>query len=286
MHNHPVWRFENQMPPGREFEIFHSTNTNPQPTIYQSHHFYELYFILRGSIRVIVDELDVTPVIGEALIYPPKCMHRVIHLDPSLPYERFYIYLSKEFLSSISTDGFDFTRALDALTAGGRFHFRPGEETVRELVPLADEIIDGARDQSPEGIIANRCRMTLYLLKLLKVLEVSASPDVDSETTRMNDLIRYINQNAAQPLSLDQLAEVFGISKYVLLHEFKDYTGMSVYQYILTRRVILAQELISQGVKPNQACERCGFADYTSFYRAFKARTGKSPNQYAKAAQE
>lgn len=286
MHNHPVWRFEKQMPPGREFEIFHSTNTNPQPTIYQSHHFYELYFILRGSIRVIVDELDVTPVIGEALIYPPKCMHRIIHLDPSLPYERFYIYLSKEFLSSISTDGFDFTAALDALTAGGRCYFRPGVSAVQELVVMADEIIDGARDQSPEGIIANRCRMTLYLLKLLRLLKESAAPETDSETNRMNALIRYINQNAARALSLDQLAEVFGISKFVLLHEFKDYTGMSVYQYILTRRVMLAQELIAQGVKPNQACERCGFTDYTSFYRAFKARTGKSPNQYAKAAQE
>ena len=102
----------------------------------------------------------------------------------------------------------------------------------------------------------------------------------------MNELIRYINQNAAQPLSLDQLEEVFGISKYVLLHEFKDYTGMSVYQYILTRRVILAQQLIQQGAKPNQACEQSGFSDYTSFYRAFKARTGKSPNQYSKTLQE
>ena len=125
--------------------------------------------------------------------------------------------------------------------------------------------------------------MIIYLIRVLKLLEESIASRNDGETTRMNELIRYINQNAAQALSLDHLEEVFGISKFVLLHEFKDYTGMSIYQYILTRRVILAQQLIQQGAKPSQACEQSGFSDYTSFYRAFKARTGKSPNQYSKS---
>ena len=113
MTNHPVWRFANQMPAGREFEIFHSLNTNPQPSIYQSHHFYEIYFLLQGSIRVIVDELDLNPVMGETLIYPPNCMHRISHTDASLPYERFYIYLSKEYLSSVSTADYNFIQELD-----------------------------------------------------------------------------------------------------------------------------------------------------------------------------
>lgn len=286
MFKHPVWRFERQMPPGREFEIYHSTNTNPQPSIYHGHGFYELYFILRGSIRVIVEEVDIKPTLGEALIYPPNCLHRITHLDPSLPYERFYVYLSREFLTSISTEGCDFIARLDQLTAGGRCCLKPGEQAVLDLVPMADEIIQAAIDTSPEGLLANRCRMTLFLLHLIKLLEESIAPTTDSESSRMNDLIRYINQNAASPLSLDHLEEVFGISKFVLLHEFKDYTGMSIYQYILTRRVILAQQLIEQGAKPNQACEQSGFTDYTSFYRAFKARTGKSPNQYSKAQQE
>ncbi len=282
MKNHPVWRFGNQMPAGREFEIYHSTNTTPQPSLYQGHTYYEIFFLLRGSVRVIVDELDVSPVMGEALIYPPQCMHRVTHTDPSLPYERFYIYLSKEYLKTAGSADYNFATELENLTANGRYYFRPGKEAVQELVEKADEIIEAAKDTTPEGILTNRCRMTMYLIRLLKLLKDSIAFTADSATSRMNDLIRYINQNAAQPLSLDHLEEVFGISKFVMLHEFKDYTGMSIYQYILTRRIILAQQLIQQGAKPNQACEQSGFTDYTSFYRAFKARTGKSPNQYSK----
>ena len=40
------------------------------------------------------------------------------------------------------------------------------------------------------------------------------------------------------------------------------------------------QELIRQGVKPKDAGTQCGFSDYSSFFRAFKARTGVSPEQY------
>lgn len=72
----------------------------------------------------------------------------------------------------------------------------------------------------------------------------------------------------------------------MLLHEFTDYAVMSICLYILTRRVILAQQLIRQGSKPRGACVQRGFSDYTSLCRAFKARTGKSPNQFGKARQE
>lgn len=283
MSEHPVWRYDNQMPAGREFAIFHSSNTTAQPMVYHSHHYYEIYFILRGSIHVIAEEMDLTPALGDALIYPPHCMHRVVHTDPSQPYERFYLYLTKEFLSSISTEDYNFIAELDKLTAGGQRCVQPGEQAVLELVPMADEIIEAAKDTSPAGVLANRCRMTMYLLHLLAILQKSIAPETTDTTSRMSELIRYINQNAAQPLTLDQLAEVFGISKFALLHEFKAHTGVSVYQYILTRRILLAQEMIRQGAKPHQACEESGFADYAGFYRAFKARTGMSPNQYGKA---
>jgi AraC-like DNA-binding protein len=98
----------------------------------------------------------------------------------------------------------------------------------------------------------------------------------------MEDCSQCPHQRTGSVVSLDQLAEVFGISKYALLHEFKDYTGMPIYQYILARRVILAQQLLRQGAKPHEACEQSGFTNYPGFYRAFKARTGKSPNQYLK----
>ena len=126
----------------------------------------------------------------------------------------------------------------------------------------------------------------MFLVRLMGLLKNSMTSASECVPNRMNDLIRYINQNAAQPLSIDQLGQVFELSRSALMHDFKDYTGMSIYQYILTRRILLAQELIKDGAKPRQACLQSGFTDYASFYRVFKARTGKSPNQYGKSLNE
>ena len=68
------------------------------------------------------------------------------------------------------------------------------------------------------------------------------------------------------------------------MKEFKEYTGITIHQYLLTRRVLMAQDLIQQGMKPNEVAPKCGFQDYTSFYRAFKSRTGLSPEQYRQDA--
>ena len=60
----------------------------------------------------------------------------------------------------------------------------------------------------------------------------------------------------------------------------KKNTGISIHQYLIMRRILIAQELIRQGVKPKDASLQCGFSDYSSFYRAFKMRVGVSPEQY------
>lgn len=280
--SHPVWRYDDQMPPGRPFAIFHSCQTAQQPLLYHSHDYYEVYFIMQGSIRVIVDEQELMPVMGEALLYPPGCMHRVTHLTPAQAYERFYIYLSRDFLHSAGTPECDLLARLEALSSGGRYCFRPGRENVAELAAAADEIIEAARDTSPAAVLTNRCRMIMYLVRLLDVLEKSVAPETGGISCRMSGLLRYINQNVRSQLTLDHLAKVFGISKFSLLHEFKEHTGMSIYQYVITRRIALAQQLIRQGVKPREASTQCGFTDYSSFYRAFKARTGLSPGQFGK----
>ena len=100
------------------------------------------------------------------------------------------------------------------------------------------------------------------------------------DCTKKLDMAEQLALCAAYGLTLDDLEGTFFASKYYILREFKKYTGLSVHQYMIIRRVMLAQELIGQGVKPREACIQCGFTDYSSFYRAFKARTGLSPEQF------
>ena len=144
----------------------------------------------------------------------------------------------------------------------------------------SEEIIAASESLLPADKLMNRFKMGELLVEALTMLTTNNTIPQSKYSNRMSALIHYINQHAAEPLSLTKLEDQFYASKFVLMKEFKEYTGITIHQYLLTKRVMMGKELIEQGMKPNEVAPNCGFQDYTSFYRAFKSRTGKSPEQY------
>ena len=58
---------------------------------------------------------------------------------------------------------------------------------------------------------------------------------------------------------------------------FRAQTGQSIHEYISQQRLMLAQELIRQGVAATDAAFRCGFGSYSSFTRAYAKQFGTTP---------
>ena len=80
--------------------------------------------------------------------------------------------------------------------------------------------------------------------------------------------------------SPDELAAHFYVSKYYLLHQFKEYTKTTIHQYILMKRINLAKDYLESGFSPTSIYEKCGFSTYSNFYKAFTGQTGISPGNY------
>lgn len=276
-----VWDRAKQMPPGQTFEAYHLTDTTAQPRVMHSHEYYEIYFFLRGSIRIIIEDVDVCPQHGDVLIFPPRCMHRNIHISADEPYERFYLYATRETVQSVRNGEFQLAQELDALLKANGYLFHLSEPALKELLRRTDEIIAASSQEDPTDCLMNHYRMCMLLLRTASLLHTGTStqPRVQS---RMNPLVRYLNDHVTETISLDHLAETFYLSKFALLREFKEHTGLSIHQYILAKRILLAQELLAQGMKPNLVSDQCGFSDYATFYRAFRNRTGTSPNQFVR----
>ncbi len=278
-----VWDKFHQMPPGREFEAYHHSSENVQAVVYHNHPYFEIYFFISGHNRIVVEGLDKQLVKGDVLIFPPGVMHRNIHLDDGVPYERFYLYATRDFLNAVSSPDYDIPGTLKKMTKNDHYYFHIEEAELDRLIPLADQVIEDSNLQTPAEKLINRFEFTTLLVRALNLmtsLEVIPQSDYSKG---MGELIRYINQHITEPLSLDDLAHTFHVSKFYLLREFKNYTGISVHQYMIIRRILVSQEMIRHGEKPKEACYQCGFMDYSSYYRAFKARVGMSPEQYRKS---
>jgi AraC-like DNA-binding protein len=102
---------------------------------------------------------------------------------------------------------------------------------------------------------------------------------------RLSPVLTYIHGACTTPVSVDELAERFSYSPSHLAHSFKNQMGISLYHYVLLRRLQMGREAMLQGVPVKEAYQKCGFGDYAGFYRAFVKEYGLSPQQYKKRNQ-
>lgn len=127
----------------------------------------------------------------------------------------------------------------------------------------------------------NTIKQQVYLMALLQ--EISSSfpllkekaPSADSDI--VNKVTHYIDRHLADSLNLDVICQRFFTSEAQLTRNFKKNLGTTVGDYILTKRLVLARDLIESGEKPTTAHLKCGFKDYSSFYRAYKKKFGCIP---------
>lgn len=92
---------------------------------------------------------------------------------------------------------------------------------------------------------------------------------------------RYIEIHFRENLKLDDLARQIGLSKHHMSHEFKNYIGVPVNEYIIRCRISHAKELLRYSDKTiNEIADSCGFSNPSYFVRLFKLKEGITPRQY------
>jgi len=99
-------------------------------------------------------------------------------------------------------------------------------------------------------------------------------------------VLGYINEHYNEDLTLDFLANKFFISKYHLSREFGRLVGTSVHRYMVQKRLVMAKQMMSEGMASTEVYQHCGFGDYSNFYRAFKAEYQISPKEFAARLKE
>ena len=96
----------------------------------------------------------------------------------------------------------------------------------------------------------------------------------------ISEAIEYINNNLGEDLSVETLTEKYYLSKSRFINRFKNITGYTPHQYITDKRIIKCAQLMQAGANAGDAAARCGFKEYSVFYRAFKKALGVSPRNY------
>ncbi len=92
-------------------------------------------------------------------------------------------------------------------------------------------------------------------------------------------LKNYLDQNVSRNVALDKMCHLAGKSPSQTIRTFKREWGMTPYQYLLRRKIEVAELLLTGTVKPvKEIASDLGFSDEFYFSNIFKKKTGVSPS--------
>ena len=264
-----------------DFEVFYYSDTMFQSVGIHSHNYYEFYFFVEGKVTMEIDGRSFPLKQGDLAVVPPGIRHRANVTDPTLPYRRFVLWISSPFAAELMAESPDYMYLLQKVVTTHEYiyHFDLIEcnEMRTRLFGLLDEIHQDRFGRSARiGLLISD-----LLLQINRSVYEKQNPRSHTESTGMyKAIVRFIDTHLDETLSLDRLAGEFYLSKYYIAHLFQETTGLSIHQYITKKRLQFCLGLIREGANVTEAYSRCGFGDYSSFYRAFRKEYGVSPARY------
>lgn len=91
---------------------------------------------------------------------------------------------------------------------------------------------------------------------------------------------KFLDTNYLSTITLDDLVQVSGISKYYLIRQFENSYGLSPHKYITNLRVNHSKELLKTSMDFASIALESGFYDQSHFTKCFKEYTGVTPKKY------
>ena len=257
-----------------DFRLFHINDQTKKDFSYHYHDFHKIIVFISGKVTYHIEGKAYHLKPRDILLVSQGAIHKP-EIDPSVPYER-YIFWIRDDLScqelntcfqKANDRSFNLVRADSAL-----------QERLKDLLPEIEQTLQNTHFGDP---ILKDALFTQFMIYINRIfLRTSSSPDKKaySSDTQVEQLLKYINRNLSENLSIDQLAERFFFSKYHMMRKFKNETGYTIHNYITSKRLLMARSLISQGIPVMKAAQASGFHDYTTFVRAYKKQFGKAPS--------
>lgn len=99
-------------------------------------------------------------------------------------------------------------------------------------------------------------------------------------TELMEQARRWIESQPLDQIDLDQVSAEVGLSKYHFLRNFKQMYGTTPSRYAVSAKIERAKALLSEPDSVAAIALQLGFADSTTFGRAFTREVGLSPTAF------
>lgn len=248
-----------------------------------SHNFYEILFCSKGNVQYLVAGKRYQIRRGDVVIIPPGANHRPIcPSEETNSYERIAIWINPEVIKNLSAMMPDVDEVFRQCERSGEYRIRSDERTSSRLLREAEELLQEGKAFRPgwEGMLYSGAIQ--MMIELARINSRLPSESKEAQDDLLDGILSYVDTSISEPITLMSTAEKFSASESTIVRIFRQKLGVSFYQYVIQRRLNMAKTLLLSGSRPQEVYEKCGFPDYTCFYRAFRKEYCISPKAYVK----
>ena len=249
------------------------------PWRYETHNHsaVEILLTLEGMVTYTVEDKIYQVRKGEVLIIPPDTLHS-LHMGEG----------SSRYLFLFEPDAIMSMRDIKYMASyfNKPFHLRDGSDAhvrIRELLLRANEAYE--KREMLWNTLCYSCILRIYAtlgqqyLGGVRLHTGDSTGNMDAEV--VNAVMTYVNNHYRENLTLEEVAQFAGFSRYYFSRSFKRQTGYSFKDYLCQKRVQVAMDLL---IRTNRSMHdvaiESGFGSAATFNRVFREKKGCTPSQY------
>jgi AraC family transcriptional regulator len=194
-------------------------------------------------------------------------------------HETLHIFIPQFFFSAVADE---FRRA------GSRFQFEP-TKTLTSCDPVITQIalsLNEAVGIGAPNLYAESAAQFLATHLLSKNVYWSKAINDSRNSGALSDyrlrrVLEFMEHNFTENLTLEQLAKEAAISRFHFVRLFKKHCGATPHQYLVRIRMnAVAALLENSDLGVQEIASRCGYANFTNFYTAFRKFFESTPSEY------
>jgi AraC-like DNA-binding protein len=257
---------------------------------------YELLYIMEGQLTITVEDDIYFGMPGDFFLFKPKQRHSIrlvncdrirqphVHFDLHMLPDRHEVTVSFKMLQDMNAEELSWFREDELSRPPYAFpnHFRP-----RNPAPMERLLFELIREQETKPPFWE-LRIKSCLLDLLALLMRDHYWDRQMKPNEHTDMLMDIRNELEMQVNgivkLDELSARYHISKFHLIHLFKQQFHITPIHYHQKLRMERAKNMIKYSTASLTAiADTLGYNNIQTFSRAFKAIEGKSPSEYRKS---
>ena len=258
-----------------DFRLFHIKDQTKKEFAYHYHDFHKVVIFISGKVVYHIEGKAYQLRPWDILLVNRHAIHRS-EIDPSVPYERFILWIQNDILWQ------ELLKCFQKANDRNYNLIRLNSALQEKMKDILFELENSAKSDEYGREILTQSLFLQFMVYLNRIfLEKQYIFDKKSYTfdSQIACILQYINHNLKEDLSVETLSARYYVSKYHLMRKFKQETGYTLHNYIVNKRLLMARTLISNGMPVTKAAQESGFAQYSTFSRAYRKQFKTNPSE-------